>query len=333
MAKTIKEIASETGVSVTTVRLVIGGHADKYRISPKTQKLVEDHIARHGYVLHHAARSLKLKRSDTIGFVVPDLANPFFARLIAAMEHHCRGRNLVLLTASGGDDPEQEIRSIDILLARGVDGLIVAPCQPPLHRALLTRKPALAVVMVDRDYDQDKFSAVASDNVGSSQVLTGEMLAGVAGPVDFLCADTALPSIRDRITGFSQAMLRAGYADWPSYVHPAAEDGVDSGCRLIAALMAARGGLPKAVMTSSLLVLEGAVQQIKRAIGRVPADLLIGTFDDHAMLDFLPNRVLSVVQDESRLAALAFENLLSQIDGRAPPPKRLTVPCTIVRRN
>ena len=129
MPKTVEEIARETGFSITTVRFVINGQSEKYRISEKTRKQIEDYVAIHGYSLNHAARSLKLKRSDTIGLVVPDLANAFFARFMAAFEIRCRKRNLLLLTVSSHDDPDLESRAVTSLLARGVDGLVIAPCQ------------------------------------------------------------------------------------------------------------------------------------------------------------------------------------------------------------
>lgn len=334
MPKTIKEIAAETGVSITTVRLIISGQAEKYRISVKTRGLVEDYVAVHGYVLHHAARSLKLKRTDAVGLIVPDLANPFFARLMAAMERHCRSRNLVLVSASTNDDPALEVRAIDNFVARGVDGLIVAPCQPPAYKSLANRKPRLAMVLVDRDYPQERFPAVSSDNVDSGAALSRQMFADVSGrPVEFFCAYTALPSIRDRITGFSEVASDLGWADWERLVHSAAEDSVDSGRVLLRNFMAASGRPPRAFMTSSLLVLEGVMQEIKLALGAIPEDLLIGTFDDHAMLDFLPNRIYSVVQDEKKLAALAFESLAEQMAGRTVEARHMTVASRIVRRN
>jgi LacI family fructose operon transcriptional repressor len=333
MPKTIKEVAHETGVSVTTVRLIIAGHAEKYRISAATRKLVEDYIAVHGYVLHHAARSLKLKRSDALGLVVPDLANPFFARLMAAIEGHCRSRALVLLSASTNDDPELETRAIDSFLARGVDGLIIAPCQPPSPKQLLFRKPKIAIVMVDRDYPQDQFPSVASDNVASSRTLTGRMLEEAGGPVDFLCADTHLPSIHDRLQGYATAMAQHGWDDWNRFVHAAAEDNAADGRTLIHHMIERRAGLPRAFMASSLLILEGAMLEVKSVVGRIPGDLVIGTFDDHAMLDFLPNRIYSVVQDEKKLAALAFGSIEAQMAGTAPQPTRMTIDCRVIRRN
>ena len=74
MPKTIEEVARDTGFSVTTVKLIANGQAAKYRISKSTQQIVEDYIRRHGYVVNHAARSLKLRRTDTVGLVVPEVS-------------------------------------------------------------------------------------------------------------------------------------------------------------------------------------------------------------------------------------------------------------------
>jgi LacI family fructose operon transcriptional repressor len=143
--KTVAEIARETGFSVTTVRLIANGQAGKYRISEATAKIVEEQIRRYGFVVNHAARSLKLRRTDTIGLVVPELSNAFFARLMSGLEELCRGSGLVLLTSSTNENPDLEDRVIRSLWARGVDGLIVAPCRTPDYGRLFaktTSRPA-----------------------------------------------------------------------------------------------------------------------------------------------------------------------------------------------
>lgn len=333
MPKTVEEIAKKIGVSITTVRLVINGQAEKYRISAKTQKVVEDYVAQHGYVLNHAARSLKLKRSDAIGFVVPELANAFFSRLMSELEILCRNRGLVLLTASTHEDPEQENRAVESLLSRGVDGLVFAPCQTPGHKQLFNKKSNTAVVLVDRDYNQLRFPTVLSDNYHSGLDLSRRMFTEAKGPVHFLCAHADLPSIQDRLRGYSVACQEAGQGAGTDLIHFANEDNTAAGFQMMQSLTAHLGEVPAAFMCSSLLVLEGALQQLKASTGSIPAHILIGTFDDHAMLDLLPNRVLSVKQDEAMLASLVFERLLEQMGGSEATQMRNTVPCRLICRN
>lgn len=77
MAKTVEQIASDLNLSVTTVRLVLNGKAEQYRISVKTQTRINEYVERYGYIINHSARSLKLNKTDTLGLIVPNISNVF----------------------------------------------------------------------------------------------------------------------------------------------------------------------------------------------------------------------------------------------------------------
>ena len=331
MPKTIEEIARDTGFSVTTIRLIANGRAAKYRISKSTQQIVEDHIRRYGYVVNHTARSLKLQRTDTIGLVVPAISNAFFARLMGELERLCRSRGLVLLTASTYEDPAQEELAVHSLLARGVDGMIIAPCRQPDYGRFIGRKSRVAIVIIDRAYASSRYASIASDNFSGCLNLTREILTEGGRRTAFLCANPKSPSIADRIRGFSTACLEAGVSEWQDLVYEALEDNPTSGAELLDRALTRDGSAPASFICSSLLVLEGAMQRLKQRLGRIPAQTIIGTFDDHPMLDFLSNRVLSVRQDEAALAAAAMQRLLERQVGSQPPPPT-TVVCELVRR-
>lgn len=309
MPKTVDEIARETGFSVTTVRLVINGQSEKYRISGKTRQIVEDCVAEHGVSLNHTARSLKLNRSDTVGFVVPDLSNAFFARLMASIEGLCRARNLLLLTVASHEDPVLENRGVASLLARGVDGLVIAPCQAAVLPQLAKSRKRTSVVMIDRDYGSGLFPTVVSDNRHGGKLLAGRMLEESRGQAfPFLCGHAESPSIQDRIRGFSEA-CRGEAGGARDLILMEADDSPAAGRRMMRSLIDGAGQAPRAFMCSSLLILEGALQQLQSQMGRIDPGILIGTFDDHTMLDLLPNPVFSIRQNETALAARIFECL------------------------
>ena len=333
MSKTAEEISIATGFSITTVRFVINGQSEKYRISTKTKKTIDDYIAIHGYSLNHAARSLKLNRSDTIGLVVPDLANAFFARLMAALESLCRKRNLLLLTVSSHEDPELENRAIANLLGRGVDGLVVAPCQPATLPQLLKNKARKSIVMFDRDYSPSLFPTVTSDNFQGGLELTRKILQETKGSFFFLCGHAELPSIHDRIRGFSAACEEFGLGDSESLLRLETENSPAVGRKLMHGLIDTLQCPPRAFMCSSLLILEGALHQIKSQTGHIAKDILIGTFDDHAMLDLLPNRVLSIRQNEDALAQRVFERLIQPMSERKGSQPCDIVPTELICRN
>ncbi len=333
MSKTAEEISVATGFSITTVRFVINGQSEKYRISASTKKKIEDYIAIHGYSLNHAARSLKLNRSDTIGLVVPDLSNAFFARLMAALEIHCRKRNLLLLTASSHEDSELENRVINNLLSRRVDGLVIAPCQAATLPQLLKNKARTSIVMFDRDFSPSLFPTVISDNFQGGLEMTRKMLQEADGSCYFLCGHAELPSIHDLIRGFATACEESGILNSESLIRLEAENSPAAGRTLMQGLIDTLQHPPRAFMCSSLLILEGALQQIRSQTGRIDKDILIGTFDDHTMLDLLPNRVLSIKQNEDALAKCVFERLIQPMSERKGTHPHDVVPTELICRN
>ena len=331
MPKTVAEIARETGFSVTTVRLIANGQAGKYRISEATAKIVEEQIRRHGFVVNHAARSLKLRRTDTIGLVVPELSNAFFARLMSGLEELCRGSGLVLLTSSTNENPDLEDRAIRSLWARGVDGLIVAPCRMPDYGRLFAKNSKMPIVVVDRAYAGSRYPSVVSDNVEAGLALTRAVLATGAPLTAFLCGQTELPTIAGRIRGFAAACQEVGIANWEERVLRTAENSVGAGRTLMEQLLE-RGSAPASFICSSLMVLEGATQRLKDRIGHIPPETVMGTFDDQESLDFLPNRVFSARQNEGELASRAFARLKELQFGKMTQPDQSTVPFQLIRR-
>ena len=331
MPKTVAEIARETGLSVTTVRLIASGQAVKYRISEATAKIVEEQIRRHGVVVNHAARSLKLRRTDTIGLVVPELSNAFFARLMSGLEELCRGSGLVLLTSSTNENPDLEDRAIRSLWARGVDGLIIAPCRTPDYGRLFAKNTKLPIVVVDRAYPDSHYASVVSDNVEAGLALTRAVLATGAPLTAFLCGQPELPTIAGRVRGFAAACQEVGIADWEALILPTAENSVGAGRSLMEQLLE-RGRPPASFVCSSLMVLEGATQRLKERVGRIPPETVMGTFDDQESLDFLPNRVFSARQNEAELAARAFAQLKALQAGSTTRPEQTTVPFQLIQR-
>ncbi|MCM5553817.1 LacI family DNA-binding transcriptional regulator [Pleomorphomonas sp. NRK KF1] len=311
--RTIEEIAAEIGVSVTTVRLVINGQAERYRISARTRQAVEAYVAKHGYVVDHAGRSLKLRRSDAVGCIVPDLANAHFARLIAQLEERCRNRGLVLLTASTHEKPERERQTISGLLARGVDGIIISPCEQPEPARFVRRgQRNVATVVIDRAFPKTLFPTVVGDNEASARRLTGQIMAESGGDVFFLCARPEMPSIAARIAGFTDAFGAAGASE--RLLTDPEDDSASSGHRLMADLLARLGRPPKSFISSSLLILEGAIQALVDRFGSVPRDIILGTFDYHPLMELSSNRVLSVRQDTLRIADVAFTCLVDAME-------------------
>ncbi len=318
MARTIKEIAQDTGYSRTTVTLVINGKADDYRISPKARAIIEAYIAEHGYRYNQAARSLKLARSHTVGLIVPDIANAFFARLAAVLEQHCRRQGFILVTTSTGESPEVERLALENFAARGVDGVILTPCEP--RRSLPTggRKAEMPVVQIDRRFEGDDGFVVTSNHFVSAETVTHRIIAAGARKITFLTGSPANPTTQQRIGGFESATAQLPDATARFTVRSSNQDTEDGGYALIEDLLTADGDLPDGLIFGSLLILHGAMRAIRTRLGAIPPGLLAGTFAYSAIIEYLPNPVFVIRQDERGLAEQAFDTLGQLMRGERP---------------
>ena len=328
MAKTVEQIASDLNLSVTTVRLVLNGKAEQYRISVKTQTRINEYVERYGYVINHSARSLKLNKTDTLGLIVPNISNVFFATLAEKLEQRCRRSGYQLTISCTYDDVDYENKLTKALIARNVDGLFIVPStlENQQHHLRQVRKP---MVLLDRDFKYTDNALVESHNILGSEKLTQSLFDAGKSPIWFLVGDTGLPSIGDRLKGYLNALNNNGisHRDW---VREGPDNTPDGGYRLMDKLINEQG-CPQAFIASSLPVLEGAVIAIRNRFGVIPPDINIGTFDEHPMLGFLANNVWSMQQDENVWAEKAFAMMMSAIDDQ-PIKETVKVEMKLIKR-
>ncbi|NTZ52614.1 MULTISPECIES: LacI family DNA-binding transcriptional regulator [Citrobacter] len=328
MAKTVEQIASDLNLSVTTVRLVLNGKAEQYRISVKTQTRINEYVERYGYVINHSARSLKLNKTDTLGLIVPNISNVFFATLAEKLEQRCRRSGYQLTISCTYDDVDYENKLTKALIARNVDGLFIVPStlENQQHHLRQVRKP---MVLLDRDFKYTDNALVESHNSLGGEKLTQSLFDAGKSPIWFLVGDTGLPSIGDRLQGYLNALTNNGIShhDW---VREGPDNTPDGGYRLMEKLIAEQG-CPQAFIASSLPVLEGAIVAIRNRFGVIPPDINIGTFDEHPMLGFLANNVWSMQQDENVWAEKAFDMMMSAIEDQ-PIKETVKVPMKLIKR-
>lgn len=312
MTKSINEIARMANVSVTTVRLVINDQHKKYRISEQTRKRIQDIIDKHGYYINQTARSLKLNKSQTLGLVVPRITNAFFAALTEELEWLCRNKGFQLITICSDENADIERKITENLYARGVDGMFVCSTNHSCQQELHNNQWAKPVVFIDRDFDIPDIPMVRSDHYQGAFQL-GHNLANV-DEIFFLAGNINLPSMEARLKGMREGIASAGRELNDNHIFIADKGRHVDGYDLMKHVLEHYHLDAQTIVMASLPVLEGAIECMKHVTGTIPKGLTIACFDDHAMLDFLPNEVIAVKQDTMALATNASELMNSLLD-------------------
>jgi D-fructose-responsive transcription factor len=315
MAKTVEQIATALNLSITTVRLVLNGKAERYRISAKTQEKIASYVKHHGYTVNYIARSLKLNKTDTFGLVLPRLSNPFFAALVEKLETRCRDAGYQLMTSCSYGDEQYENKLVEALAQRNTDGIFIvsssADCQK--YQLKNINKP---LVFFDRDFSVEGASCAVSNNSQSGYALANAMLSHAKQPIYFFASDIALPTIAARLEGYLKANGEHGYHDvGDKIIAYAQHNKIEDGVLMMSNYIQQYDAPPSAFIASSLPILEGALSVLRERYGRIPSGLNIGTFDEHAMLGFLANPIWSIRQDVDSLVDAAFSIMQNKLNG------------------
>ena len=230
----LKDIAQDLKVSVMTVSKVVRGCAD---VGPETRRRVLARIKELNYQPNWVARSLAARRTFIIGLVVPDLMHSFFAEIAKGVSAAIRPMGYDVVICNSEENASLENSEVERLLARQVDGLILASSQPPTAKGAFARIEARGIpyVLIDRSFSGTAASYVGSNDEAIGRLATCHLLdrgcrriAHIAGP------QHTTPGV-GRLKGYREALAAAGLKPPDGYVVYAADDasGYDAAKRLL----------------------------------------------------------------------------------------------------
>ena len=307
----LSDIARLAGVSVTTASYVINGKAELQRISPATVERVRAVVDLHDFRPNPQAAGLRSRHTKTLGFILPDLENPSYARIAKLLEQGARAHGYQLLIASSDDDPISELQLLQLFRARRCDALLVASCLPASddsYREL--QKKGMPIIAIDREMNADHFCSVVSDDHDASLQLTRSLLTPHPEHIALIGARPELSISRARAEGFQHAL--EGFTGNIIIEHGEAFSR-QCGQRLMTAMLERLGHLPEALITTSYVLLQG-VFDVLQSQDMNPERLHLGTFGDTQLLDFLPLPVNAMAQQHQLIADKALQLALAAIE-------------------
>jgi LacI family transcriptional regulator len=315
----MRDVAHTAGVSLKTVSRVINAEAG---VTPATAAKVTEAIDALGFERNDLARSLRQGRSSsTLGLVIEDVANPFYSAVAQAVESVASERGFLLITASALEDAERERELVAALLRRRVDALLIVPAGPD-HRYI---SDATRTVFLDRPASGIEADTVLLDNLGGARGAVEHLIAH--GHTRIACvADTAdLYTMRERLTGYRDALAAAGLAQDPILVASGNRDAPTAQAAVERLLALPDESRPTAIFAANNRNTVGALHALS---GRSPV-ALVG-FDDFELADLLGTTVVRA--DPWRLGEQAAALAFARLDGDDRPPIEITVQTELIVR-
>ena len=330
MAIRLKDIARELNVSVITVSKALRGKPD---ISEATRERILKRMKELDYQPNMTARSLTTGRSYILGLIVPDLLNPFFTELANSLSGALRKRSYGLILASSEDRPEIEQSEIRMMLARGVDALLIASCQTKLEGFYSIHHQDTPFLLIDRPFPYLRANFVGTDDCAGGRLATEHLIQLGRKRLAYIGSPDLSPAA-DRFRGFRNALRDHDIEMQEKFVvvGPRAEEpGNNAGYAIMQTLLKQKSR-PNGVFCHNDLVAIGAMKATLDAGLSIPGDIAFVGFDNVSYCKYLQIPLTSVDQSTAQLGEVAAQLALDLVAKKVDKPKTILLAPTLAVR-
>ncbi|MFA5650474.1 MAG: LacI family DNA-binding transcriptional regulator [Proteiniphilum sp.] len=212
MAKkvSIKDIAKAVGVSPSLVSMVLNGKAAQYRIGDEVAKRVIKTAKEMHYAPNLVAKNLRSGKTQLVGLIVTDISNPFYSAIARIVEDRASEKNYTVLISSTDENLDNTERLVDVLLNKGVEGLILVPCDGSKNLVQRLYDSNFPTVLLDRHFPDIDLSSSCLDNKEATRFATEHLLEQGYKNIALIAYNTGMQHILDRISGYEETMKSAG---------------------------------------------------------------------------------------------------------------------------
>lgn len=309
----LKDIAKELNVSKTAVSLVLNNKGDENKISKETQNRIISYAKKCNYVPNQLARGLSRGKSDTIGLIIPNISDTFYARIAGYVETKAMESGYTVVFSSSNEDPKKESELIQAMLNRQVDGLIISSTQKNKDEISRLLNDGFPLVLIDRHYPDLDTNYVIVDNFGGVNTATKHLLNLGRKRIGFVTIKSDLEAMKQRMRGFVSALQDAGLKMEKWMVLELDQKMVASEMRTrLAELMAKDKGVDALLFSTHYLAKEG-LRTLKHLKIKIPEDVAFISFSETSDFDLVDPPITTVTQPVQRIGELAVDVLVANM--------------------
>jgi len=323
----IREVAKKAGVSVATVSRTM---QKPDVVSEKTRKKVQDAAQEVGYKPNMMAQVFRSKKTFSILVLVPDMSNPFFARVISGIQKaaRARGYNVVLGNTLGVHKTERELAQL--LLTSQTDGIIQLSARYPLDEREKQSGQTLPIVNCCECVDDDSMPTIQLDNKEAAKAMVNYLIGLGHSRIGVIAGPPNSPLTRDRMAGYKEALESQGQAFNESLVVEGdySLEAGEKGARLLLS----GDQFPTAIFCFNDEMAFGAMRGIKQAGYKVPGDVSVAGFDDLPFSKYMEPALTSVRQPSEEFGPAAVSQLFKMIEGQEITKRNQLMPFELAIR-
>jgi len=324
---TLRTVAEKAKVSVNTASRAINNKPD---INLKTKKRILQIAKELGYIRNAAAVALRTKKTRTIGVVIADNSNPFYANVLNGMEEATREKNYHIILANTQRDYKKEEEAINLLLNKRVDGLLIAPVQDKDDDIKKLIEANIPFVIVGRDFENIELDAIYNDEVKGGFLATEYLIKKGHKRITLINGFLYKSPAKGRLEGYKNALKKYGIPFDDALVTVGdidVKDGYERTRQLFG-----KGLNFTAIFAYNDIVAFGTMQAIKEKGLRIPEDIGLVGYDDIPFSSLINPPLTTIRLKKQDLGIESVKLLLSRINGKRKKIKKIMLDVEIIVR-
>ncbi len=330
MSVTIKDVAKQANVSISTVSRVIN---DSKPVSDEIKKRVLEVIRETGYTPNPVARSLVMKKSHTIGVIVPDIASSYVGEVLNAMEEIAKAYAYEIILCNSYGELEQELKYLNLLNSKQVEGIIFITYRLKQEHKDFIDMNKMPVVMVNRKMQEDdNMYSVTVDHFDAAYQMTKYLLEQGHKKIALIRSGTTKETFGiDQLGGYQKALEESGISVNEDFVFdgnfkaPKAYEAVQS--------MIDSGNLPTVIFATADDMAIGAMNALYDNGFKIPEDVSVVGFYDTKMSNLYRPKLTTIRQPIYDMGAVAIRLLIKLIKGEEVADNMILLPHELIVRD
>jgi len=312
--KDIRDLAEILGLSTTTISRVLNGKSVKYRISEATKIRVFEAASEYNYVPNQLARGLKLDKTHTIGLIIPDIADPFFADIARSIELGARNKGYSLFLCDSGGDLAVEMQLIYLMLSHKVDGIVIAPVGTDSNHLLEIYKSGVPTVLIDRYFPEIDLPYITSDNYQGSYDAVNYLISSGHTRIGCIQGIPNSQTSMDRVLGYRDALQKNAIPVDESLIS-GDNFSIENGYKHTRILFS-MDNPPTAIIALSNRISLGVINALSELKLNIPDDISIIGFDEQPYSGYLGTPLTTIDLRKSEIGQLSVEVLIKYIENQ-----------------
>lgn len=328
----IKDIAQQAGVSTALVSYVLNGKEKESRVGQEIALKIKQIASDLNYQPSHLAKSLRSGKTHTIGLIIADISNPFFANIARVVEDEAKRHGYTVIIGSSDENSSKSQDLLDVLINRQVDGFIIVSAENADQQIRSLKDKHIPFVLLDRYFPEIDTDFVSTDHYQASYDAGTHLIRNQYKHIGMIAYDSQLFHMKERIRGYQDALSDNHITSHPSWLKQVRINAIESGVEQALDEMLAADQPTDALLFATYSLAVSGLKYINKLGLNVPNQLAIVSFGQAEVFELYHCPITYLKQPIVRLGQTAVDLLTKKLKNKSDGPTQILMKAELVER-